>query len=184
MEKGKAEKEKEALESRCIVLESEKASMVKAVEEAKAAKDEAVATAASLRSEQERLNRVVKEAEEKIRVANLERDDAVKTLEEERALAAIKEAAVREEAGLQIIKYGLTFRRSAIFMIKQKYPDLDFSDIDFLDMKGYEENPPAPANAAPTQPIEEVPQADEIVEVEEDQGGIPGEGNNDNVAPE
>ena len=83
MEKGKAEKEKEALENRCIVLESEKASMVKAVEEAK---DEAVATAASLRSEQDRLNRVVKEAEEKIRVANLERDDAVKTLEEERLL--------------------------------------------------------------------------------------------------
>ena len=183
MEKGKAEKEKEALESRCIVLESEKASMVKAVEEAKAAKDEAVATAASLRSEQDRLNRVVKEAEEKIRVANLERDDAVKTLEEERALAAIKEAAVREEAGLQIIKYGLTFRRSAIFMIKQKYPDLDFSDIDFSDMKGYEEDPPASADAAPAQPIEEVPQAGEIVEVE-DQGGVPGEGSNDNVAPE
>ena len=69
-------------------------------------------------------------------------------------------------------------------MIKQKYPDLDFSDINFLDMKGYEENPPAPANAAPAQPIEEVPQADEIVEMEEDQGGVPGEGNNDNVAPE
>ena len=125
---------------------------------------------------------MVKEAEEKIRVANSERDDAAKTLEEERAVAAIKEAAVREEAGLQIIKYGLTFRRSAIFMIKQKYPDLDFSDIDFSDMKGYEENPPAPANAAPAQPIEEVPQADEIVEVEEDQGGVPGEG--DNVVPE
>ena len=36
-------------------LESEKTALVKAVEEAKAAKDEAVATAASLRSEQERL---------------------------------------------------------------------------------------------------------------------------------
>ena len=51
MEKDKAEKEKQALESRCIILESEKASMVKAVEEAKAAQDEAVATAASFRSE-------------------------------------------------------------------------------------------------------------------------------------
>ena len=70
MGNNKAEKEKEALESRCAILESEKASMVKAVEKAKAAKDEAVATTASLRSEQERLNRVVKEAEEKIRVAN------------------------------------------------------------------------------------------------------------------
>ena len=65
--------------------------MVKAVEEAKAAKDEAVATAASLRSEPERLNRVVKEAEEKIRVANSERDEAVKTLEEERAVASERE---------------------------------------------------------------------------------------------
>ena len=54
-EKGKAEKEKEALENRCAILESENATIVKAVEEAKNAKDEAVATAASLRSEQERL---------------------------------------------------------------------------------------------------------------------------------
>ena len=54
-EKDKAEKEKEALESRCAVLKSEKAALVKVVEEAKAAKDEATATAASLRTEQERL---------------------------------------------------------------------------------------------------------------------------------
>ena len=128
------------------------------------------------------MNRVVKEAEEKIRVANSKRDDAVKTLEEERAVAAIKEAAVREEAGLQIIKYGLTFRRSTIFMIKQKYPDLDFSDINFSDMKGYEENPPAPVNVAPAQPIEEVPQAEEVVEVVGVQRDVPGEG--DNVVPE
>ena len=53
--KDKAEKEKEALESRCAVLESEKAVMVKVVEEAKVAKDGATATAASLRIEQERL---------------------------------------------------------------------------------------------------------------------------------
>ena len=108
---------------------------------------------------------MVKKAEEKIRVANSERDEAVKTLEEERAVAAIKEAAVQEEVGLQIIKYGMSFRRSAIFMIKQKYPDLDFSDINFSDMKGHEEIPPVPVNAAPDQPIEEVPQAEEVVEV-------------------
>ena len=56
--KDKAEKVKKALESRCAVLESEKTALVKAVEEAKAAKDakdEAIATAASLRTEQERL---------------------------------------------------------------------------------------------------------------------------------
>ena len=32
-------------------------------------------------------------------------------------------------------------------MIKEKYPDLDFSDINFSDMKGHEENPPVPVNA-------------------------------------
>ena len=53
--KDKAEKEKEALESRCVVLESEKVALVKTMEEAKAAKDEAIATAASLKFEQDRL---------------------------------------------------------------------------------------------------------------------------------
>ena len=124
---------------------------------------------------------MVKEAEEKIRVANSERDDAIKTLEKERAVAAMKEATVWEEAGLQIIKYGMSFRRAAIFMIKQKYPDLDFSDINFSDMKGHEENPPVPVNAAPVQPIEEVPQAEEV-EVVGARGDLPGEG--DNVVPE
>ena len=90
---------------------------------------------------------MVKEAEEKIRVANSDRDGAVKTFEEEKVVAAMREAAVREEAGLQIIKYGMSFRWLAIFMIKQKYPDLDFSDINFSDMKGHEENPPVPVNA-------------------------------------
>ena len=67
-------------------------------------------------------------------------------------------------------------------MIKQKYPDLDFSDINFSVMKGYEENPPVPVNAAPDQPIEEVPQAEEVVEVVRDQRDVPGEGAN--VVPE
>ena len=125
---------------------------------------------------------MVKEAEEKIQVANSERDDAVKTLEEEKVVAAMKEAAVREEAGLQIIKYGMSFRRSTIFMIKQKYPDLDFSDINFFDMKGHEENPPVPVNAAPVQPVEEVPQAKEVVEVVGAQGDFSEEGGN--VVPE
>ena len=53
--KDKAEKVKEALESRCAILESEKTALVKTVEEAKATKDEAIATAASLRSKGDRL---------------------------------------------------------------------------------------------------------------------------------
>ena len=152
--KDEAEKVKKALESRCAVLESEKTALVKAVEEAK---DEAVATAASLRSEQERLIRVAKEAEEKIRVANSERDNAVKALEEDRALAAMREAAVREKVGLQIIKYGMSFKLSALFMVNEKYPDLDFSDINFSDMKGHDSvDPPSSNKDTIVQPVEEV----------------------------
>ena len=108
--KDKAEKVKEALESRCDVLESEKTALVKAVEEAKAAKDEAIATVASLRTEQERLIQVAKEAEEKIVLANFEKDSAVGALEKERVVFALKEKVVWEEVGLQIIKYGMSFR--------------------------------------------------------------------------
>ena len=43
---------------------------------------------------------MAKEAEEKIRVANSERDSVVRALEEDSALAAMREKAVREEAGL------------------------------------------------------------------------------------
>ena len=75
----------------------------------------------------------------------------------------------------------MSFRRSAIFMIKEKYHDLDFSDINFSDIKGHEEIPPVPVNAAPVQPIEEVPQAKEVVEVVGAQGDVPEEG--DNVGP-
>ena len=177
--KDKAEKEKEALESRCAVLENEKATLVKVMEEAKAAKDEAVATAASLKSEQNRLVRVAKEAEEKVVVANFERDSAVRALEEERVIFELREKAVREEAGLQIIKYGMTFRRSTLFMVKEKYPDLDFSDIKFSDMKGHDSaDPPMSNNAAIVQPVEEA-----VVEAKGAQGEIT-EGVNDNVAPE
>ena len=48
-------------------------------------------------------------------------------------------------------------------------------------MKGHEENPSLPVNAAPVQPIEEVPQAKDAVEVVGAQGDVPGEG--DNVGP-
>ena len=149
------------------------------MEEAKVAKDEAVATAASLKSEKERLIRVAKEVEEKIRVANSDRDTAIKALEEDRVLAAMKEAVVREEAGLQIIKYEMSFRRSALFMVNEKYPDLDFSDINFSDMKGHDSvDPPSSNKDTIVQPVEEV-----VVGAEGVQGEIV-EGVTDNVAPE
>ena len=147
--KDKAEKENKAFKSQCAILENEKVALTKAMGEAKTAKDEAVAMADSLRSEQDRLVRVAKKAEEKIVAAISERDNAVRALEEERVLLAVKEKAIREEAGLQIIKYGMTFRRSTIFMVKEKYPDLNFSDINFSDMKGHDSaDPPVSDNAA------------------------------------
>ena len=94
----------------------------------------------------------------------------------------LREKAVQEEVGLQIIKYGMTFRRSALFMVKEKYPDLDFSYINFSDMKGHEKNPLVPVNAAPVQPVEDALQVEGVVEVEGAQGDLPGEGNN--VVPE
>ena len=62
--KGKAERDRKAFESQLAVLESEKVVLTKALEEAKAAKDEAIATAFSIKSEQDRLIRVAKEEAE------------------------------------------------------------------------------------------------------------------------
>ena len=119
-------------------MENEKTTLTKALEEAKAAKDEALAMANSLKFEQERLVRVAKkEAEERVAKAISERDDAIKALEVEKADQKVREKSIREEAVKKIINYGMTFRRSALFMVKEKYPDLDFFDINFSDMKGH-----------------------------------------------
>ena len=89
----------------------------------------------------------------------------------------MREAAVQEEAGLQIIKYEMSFRRSALFMVKEKYPDLDFLDINFSDMKGHDSADPLSNKAAVVQPVEEA-----VVGAEGAQREIV-EGVNDNVAP-
>ena len=94
--KDKAEKENKAFKSQCAILESEKVALTKAVRKAKTAKDEAVAMANSLRSKQDRLVRVAKEIEEKIAAATFEKDNAVKALEEEKVLLAVREKAIRE----------------------------------------------------------------------------------------
>ena len=49
--KGKAERDREASESQLAILESEKTALTKALEEAKAARDEAIATTSSIKSE-------------------------------------------------------------------------------------------------------------------------------------
>ena len=83
--KNKAEKDRKTFESQLAVLESEKAALTKALEEAKAARDEAIATASSIKSKQDRLIRVAKEeSEEKITKAMSERDEAVLILDIER----------------------------------------------------------------------------------------------------
>ena len=40
-----------------------------------------------------------------------------------------------EKAVGDILKYGMSYKRSSLFMIKKKYLDLDLSDI--TQMKGY-----------------------------------------------
>ena len=50
-ENEKAEKEKEASKSQFSILQSEKTSLIKALEDAKAARDEAITTTDSLKSE-------------------------------------------------------------------------------------------------------------------------------------
>ena len=45
--------------------------------------------------------------------------------------------SANKDATTKILKYGLSFRRSAIFMIKQKYPELDLFDIVISFMHGY-----------------------------------------------
>ena len=59
-------------------------------------------------------------------------------------------------------------------MVKEKYPDLDFFDINFSDMKGHEENPHVPVNAAPVQLVEDALQVEGVVEVEGAQGDLSG----------
>ena len=83
--------------------------MTKALEEAKAAKDEAIATIDSLKSEQERLVRVAKEkAEEKVARAISEWDEAIKALEIEKANQKVREKSIREEAVRKIMDYGIS----------------------------------------------------------------------------
>ena len=168
--RDKAEKDKEASESRLAILESERAALTKALEEAKAARDEAIVTASSIKSEQDRLIRVTKEeAEEKITKAMSERDEAILILETERVAWVAREKELKEETALEVVKYGKTFRTSALFMVKEKYPDLDFSDIKFSDMKGYNSTDPCVSDpAGPVEPSEEAAQSGEGIEM----GGV------------
>ena len=147
-------------------MESEKIALIKVLEEAKAARDEAVAAASSLKSEQDRLIRAVKEeAEENIAEAVSKKDEAAMILETERIAWAAREKELKEETALEVVKFGKTFRTSALFMVKEKYPDLDFSDIKFSDMKGHNSADPCmPDSTGVVQPSEEAAQTGEEIE--------------------
>ena len=43
----------------------------------------------------------------------------------------------KEEVVGDILKFEMSNRRSTLFMIKKKYPDLDLSDVDLTQMEGY-----------------------------------------------
>ena len=78
-----------------------------------------------------------------------------------------------------MVKYGKTFRTSALFMVKEKYPDLDFSDIKFSDMKGYDSTDPCVSDpAGPVKPSEEAAQSGEGIEVGGDENVVPDSGEN------
>ena len=73
----------------------------------------------------------------------------------------------------------MSFKRSALFMIKEKYPDLDFSDINFSDMKGHDSaDLPLSNKDTVVQPVEKA-----VVGAKGVQGEIV-EGVTDNVALE
>ena len=76
--------------------------------------------------------------EKKLAQTLSEREQAVKVLEEEKVDRIAANEAIKREAFEQakqevmavIITFGMSFKRSTLFMIKKKYLDLDLSDID------------------------------------------------------
>ena len=44
----------------------------------------------------------------------------------------------RTDAIVEILIYGISFRCSALSMIKEKYPDLDLFDVVLIEIKGYD----------------------------------------------
>ena len=45
---------------------------------------------------------------------------------------------VKEEAIADIVKFWMGFRRSILFMIRRKYPNLDLSNMDLTLMEGHD----------------------------------------------
>ena len=49
-----------------------------------------------------------------------------------------KEQSLRAQVKEEIYTYGVGFRRSALFLIRERHPEIDLSGIDFLSLRGAE----------------------------------------------
>ena len=47
-----------------------------------------------------------------------------------------KEQSLRSQVKEEIYTYGVGFRRSTLFLIRERYPEIDLSGIDFLSLRG------------------------------------------------
>ena len=144
----KAQKEKETVEGQFAVLESEKVALNKALKEAKVARDKVIAITTFLKFEQERLVRVAKEeVEEKVAKAISEKEEVIKAFEEEKVDQKTVEEMIRVEAKEEVVgdilKFKMSNKRSTLFMIKKKYPDMDLADVDLTQMESYNISNPA-----------------------------------------
>ena len=89
------------------------------------------------------------EVERRLKV-KAEREAAIKALEEKRADWRATEKRIKKEAyelaradaTQEIFKYGMSFKRSTLFMIREKYPDLELSDVNLTEMRGYDKLDP------------------------------------------
>ena len=44
--------------------------------------------------------------------------------------------ALREKSIQQVVSFGIYFRPSTLYLIRQKYPEIDLSSIDFKSIEG------------------------------------------------
>ena len=114
--------EKKAIEDQVAILN-------KSLKKAKATRDKAILASESLKFEQERLSRMAKEEAEEILKAEAQKETVIKALKEERAdRGAVEEwikkeayELAREDATQEIFQCGMSFRLSALFMIRRSF---------------------------------------------------------------
>ena len=83
-------------------------------------------------------------AEQSAREAEREKMEAVfhRRLDEVKRVSEVecleKEQSLRAQIKEEIYTYGVGFRRSALFLIRERHPEIDLSGIDFLSLRGAE----------------------------------------------